>query len=175
VAVILVCLFFCYRVAYYLYFDTGHRMANFLAGEFPKAVEGLAAGQPWLALDTNVFPAFPTAVLVNTNWSSRSDHQWLIPAIVKLSSGNFDDRAKAQKLQRLATGFVVEDLNENKPVLVAVAVGGHVAIDKVFEFLPFFSEDKDFREAWSHYHLVKSTDGWRFYLRGPGQPGDSKS
>jgi len=169
VVAILVCSFFCYRVGYYLYFDIGHRRANFLAGEFPKAVGELAAGRPWLALDTNVFPAFPTAVLINTRWSSRSDHQWIIPAIVKLSSGDFDDRAKARQLQRLATRFVVEDINKNKPVLVAVAVGGHVAIDKVFEFLPFFSEDKDFREAWGHYHLVKLTDGWRFYLRGPDQ------
>ncbi len=163
----LLCLggFFINAMAYYYVRGGGELRSEFLANPFARSVDELAAGRPWLALDTAVFPAFPTTLLVNGQWSSRSVHQWMIPGIVKLSAGDLADRTRARLLQQIATRFVTEDLERYHPVLVAVSAGDHMAISTPFDLLQFFAEDGDFRRAWGPYRLVRSIEGWQFYIR----------
>ncbi len=142
-----------------------YRRQNFLNDPFVAAVDQLAAGRPWVALSTSVSPAFPTALVLGGQWSSRSVHQWLPPGILKLRAGGPEDRARARHLQELATSFVIEDLDRYRPKLVAVAVGPQQAIAVPFDFLAFFAEDENFSRVWSPYRLAKSIEGWQFYLR----------
>jgi hypothetical protein len=147
------------------YWAAREQRESFLASPFLKTVDELAAGEPWVALTTGVIPSFPTTLLVNNQWSSRSPHQWLIPGIVKLNSAGAQGREKAEELRGLATRFVNEDLERYRPVLVAVALGEQQGVGKPFDFLEFFSENEDFRRAWAPYRLVKTIEGWNFYMR----------
>jgi hypothetical protein len=134
---------------------------------YEAAVRELAAGGPWLAVTTNLYPAFPTAVLVDGEYGSRFPSQWMIPGIAKLKAGGATDRVRAGELQRMVTRFLVEDLERYRPALVAVKVNGDQALDGRFDFLAFFSEDDDFRRVWTPYRLAKSIPEWQFYTRPP--------
>ena len=157
------CSFMGFVLLYHL--DSRNLTSTFLAEPFPSTVRQLAYGKPWLALSTSVGPAFPTILLSGGQWSSRSPHQWMIPGILKLNTGDAEDRARAEKLKLLATRFVIEDLERYRPLMVAVKAGGDQAIEGAFEFLPFFGEDESFRRAWKPYRLEKSIEGWQFYVR----------
>jgi hypothetical protein len=153
------------QIAWYNYLDKV-KAVDLRYNGFAKDIGELTAGKPWLALDVDVFPAFPTALIVNSQWSSRSPLQWMIPGIVKLSAGSEADRDRARKLRLLATRFVTEDLEKYRPATVAIRLHYQfVGVKKPFEFLPFFAEDEAFRRAWSPYRLVKSTSEWEFYQR----------
>ena len=150
------------------YEHKGSRLRDqYLATAYPRTVSRLAAGGPWVAFSTSLWPAMNAVGLVNDQWSSRSPAQWLIPGIVKLRKGGSDDRARAERLQKLATGFVVEDLERYKPAMVAIQASGLRYVDAPFDFLSFYSEDEDFRRVWTAYQPAEAIGDWQFFVRRP--------
>ena len=139
--------------------------AHWLGLPFARAIDELAAGEPWFVFSLSVWPAFPTTLLVNDRCSSRSAHQWRILGILKLAAGTPAQRARARELQQVAIRFVTEDLERYRPAIIAVRNAAKHPAGAPFLFLPFLLEDPTFRRMWQQYEIVRPIEGYDFYRR----------
>ncbi|MGE0744837.1 MAG: hypothetical protein AB7K86_06295 [Rhodospirillales bacterium] len=90
--------------------------------EFREMVRRHAAGQRFLALDTDLWPAFPAAVEAGARWASRAPAQWLVPGAAALVAGDAAARARADAVRTQALDMLAEDLARYRPAVIAVRI-----------------------------------------------------
>lgn len=137
--------------------------SDFLKREFPDTLIQLNKNKSWLALSTNMYPISPAGLLVDGVKGFKSNIQWMIPGIVKLSHGDIHDQHLANEYHKLITRFLVDDIEHDQPKLIAVSQGPHLNIEGPLDLVEFFSRDEKFRRKWAEYELCKSISGWKFY------------
>jgi len=121
---------------------------------------------------------WPEVLEQNKVWSSRYNHLWLLPAIVR-SQDPLDPEvahhlspAKINELSTLLRQTVAEDLDHWQPSVVVIDPCG-VVIDicgglsraGYSGLLDWFARSPQFREQWSHYRYQKTVGQMQVYTR----------
>ena len=120
---------------------------------------------PFLAITSSLWGVFPAVNEMGVEWASRSAAQWLVPAAVKLSQGTPQQREEAEKLRLYSSRLIVGDLEKWKPYTVAIKTGSDQAMGPSFDWIAFFSKDKEFASLWSRYCAAGRTGEWDIYRR----------
>ena len=135
------------------------------------AVNRYASGGKFLVVAVHPYPAFPTALYVNSSQVSRTNSQWFLPAIVELRSNLGHQRRDALlAAERNARAFILHDLMR-KPDLILIDRNSarHTMTRSDFDFLAFYREDARFRKAWAPYREIDGVYGYRLFVRKRGQ------
>jgi hypothetical protein len=152
-----------------------YRVARIRDGAYGKQTQRLidfadehAAGGTIYAFSTNPYPGFPTATHSRARWGSRMNSQFIIPAVVKSQQR---PSFRASEGLREAIAFqrrvVVEDFLENRPAVVFVDNRElrHAIETADFDFLAFFTSDREFAAIWKGYREVKPIGAIRVFVR----------
>lgn len=161
------------------------RVAHMQAIDYPqKAKSELAsiysAYPPGTPVDLLAVDAWewPEVLEQNKVWSSRYNHLWLLPAIVR-SQDPLDPEvahhlssAKIDTLSTLLRQTVAEDLEYWHPSVVVidpcgevVNICGGLSRAGYSGLLDWFSRNPQFREEWSHYRYQKTVGQMQVYTR----------
>jgi len=117
-----------------------------------------AAGKPFLAVSTSVWPAFPMALDSGARWVGRVGCQWMIPGALRLAQGDAGERAQAAHYAGVALGMLAEDIARGRPAVLAVAIGPDgQGLDGPFDLLAYLR---------GHDGLRAELDGYRERARG---------
>ncbi len=152
-----------------------YRVANMSDGAFGVQTERLidvanqhAAGDTIYAFSTHPYPGFPVACHSRARWGSRMNSQFVIPAVVKrperASFGADRGLDEAIAFQRRV---VVEDFLKNKPevVFVDTSEARHAIGTADFDFIAFFTSDREFAAIWKGYREVEPINAIRVFIR----------
>lgn len=121
---------------------------------------------------------WPETLEQNKVWSSRYNHLWLLPAIVR-SQDPLDPEvahhlspAKIDEFSTLLRQTIAEDLDHWHPSVVVVDPCGEVfnicgGLSRAgySSMLDWFSRSPQFREQWSHYRYQKTVGEMQVYTR----------
>jgi hypothetical protein len=121
---------------------------------------------------------WPEVLEQNKVWSSRYNHLWLLPAIVR-SQDPLDPEvahhlsaAKIDELSTLLRQTVAEDLDRWHPSVVVVDPCGEVfnicaGLSRAgySSILDWFNRNPQFRDQWSHYRYQKTVGQMQVYIR----------
>lgn len=125
----------------------------------------LADNRPIAAFSTVLQSVFPALTEANVIWGSRFPCQWLIPAVVKLASGDAEDRRAAGHVRYLAAGFVAADIARYRPAVIALRVRNDPFLPNGFDWAGFYSVHPGFRSVWRDYCPSMPTPSWLIYTR----------
>ena len=131
----------------------------------------------------DVFPILQYAA--DTSSASRFSSFWMLGGLVKSSylSPNEVDVSQKLKDKNFLIDMIVEDLNLNKPKFVFIddrktknlffygREGKNFLFPQIeyltFDYLPYFSTNKNFKTAWKNYHYfttIKPSNTNSFFL-----------
>jgi hypothetical protein len=151
------------------YFEAQKTDLAAIYSEYPEGTPvGLLAVEPW---------EWPEVLEQNKVWSSRYNHQWLLPAIIHSQDPLDADTAdhlqpgKIAELSAMLRRTTAEDLAYWRPSVVAVQPCGDPDICPGLvrigysNLLDWFERDPQFREQWSHYRYQKTVGQMQVYTR----------
>lgn len=133
--------------------------------------ENSERGGSFLAVSTHPYPGFPTALYANRRWSSASNSQFYLPAVVRLrASGASANTELIAFAERKAREGIQRDLaNGPDVVLFDQQRNRHAIGQSKFNFLEFYLEDPEFRATWRAYKRVDpAPQGFAAYVRRGG-------
>lgn len=131
--------------------------------EFREMVRRHAAGQRFLALDTDLWPAFPAAVEAGTHWASRSPAQWLVPGAVALAAGDAAARARAVAVRARVLDMVADDLARYRPAVIAVRTAPPFrGLPDDFDLAAWLRQDPRIAKALDGCRTVARSAAWTF-------------
>jgi len=135
--------------------------------EFRDLARRHAAGARFVALDTDLWPAFPAAMEIGAQWASRSPAQWLVPGAVALAAGGADDRARGAALRARTLDMLAEDFARWRPEVVAVRTAPPFrGLSDGFDLTAYLRQDARIAAALDGYAVVARGAAWTFYRRG---------
>ncbi len=121
----------------------------------------------FLAISTHPLPGFPTALYTSAPWTSRTNSQWFLPAVVAFREGRVSpDPGLSAAAERNARDFILHDLGA-RPWIVFVDTGPdrHAMAGSNFDFIDFYEEDPAFRTLWQSYRESTMIGRFRVFLR----------
>jgi hypothetical protein len=142
--------------------DEASRHEGSGGGSWPNGAKG-----GFLAISSHPIPGFPTALYVNAPWTSRTNSQWFLPAIVALREGTHPPDPKLLAfVERQAQAFIQHDLAA-RPWLIFVdtGIGRHGMIGSNLDFLTLYGEYPAFRELWKAYSEAPAIGRYRVFVR----------
>jgi len=121
----------------------------------------------FLAISTHPVPGFPMAIYVNAPWTSRTNSQWFLPAIVSLREGAHPpDPVLLAFAERQAQEFIQHDLAaEPWLVFVDTGIGRHGMMSSNIDFLTLYGEYPAFRDLWKAYSEAPAIGRYRVFVR----------
>jgi hypothetical protein len=135
--------------------------------EFRALARRHAAGERFLALSSDLWPAFPATVEIGAAWASRSPAQWFVPGAVRLLAGNADERARGERIRAVVFDMLAEDFARYRPTVLAVKVRPpFLGLPAGFDMTAFLRQDARLRAALDGYREVARGEAWVFYRRG---------
>lgn len=129
-----------------------------------KLVDDLAGAQQpayLYAFSTHPFPGFPTVNYTHLEWASRTNSQFVIPALLKRSDRKAPkDQRRLDEAIAYQRQIVLEDFQRHEPkvVLLDAARGRHAIGGRKYDDIAFFCEDPRFAAIWTHYSEVPNTN-----------------
>ncbi|TDQ82143.1 hypothetical protein A8950_1965 [Dongia mobilis] len=137
---------------------------------FTRLIDAIdARPDGYLAISTHPTPGFPMALYAKTRWTSRTNSQWFLPAVVALREGRVPmDASLLAFAEEKARSFILHDL-AGKPGIVVLDAGQrrHAIEASNFDILAFYNEDPAFREIWRNYREAEPIGRFRIFLRAP--------
>ncbi|MGE0744839.1 MAG: hypothetical protein AB7K86_06305 [Rhodospirillales bacterium] len=164
-AVALVCAGLVFQAAPVLY--RAFRPVPAEERELIALAAGPAAGRPFLAVSTSVWPAFPMALDSGAQWVGRVGCQWMIPGALRLSQGASDgDRAQGAHYAGIALAMLAEDIARGRPAVLAVAIGADgQGLDGPFDLLAYLRSHDGLRGELDAYRERARGAYWAVYDR----------
>lgn len=134
-----------------------------------EVVETHARDKPVLFLNIHIYPTFPVVNVAGARWTSPHGSMWVIPGVYE---GNMDrfpyrDFHEMGEIERRFVTDVVDDIAENRPVLIVVDrdvrkkgrdAGG-------FDFLEYFRREPRFGNLFEDYVLFEKVGGFDVFKR----------
>lgn len=130
------------------------------------AVNRHAGNGRFLVVAVHPYPAFPTALYVQSRQVSRTNSQWFLPAVMQIRDGRVPPVAGAREVaERGAKDFLVNDLTRNPDlVIVDTDAARHTLGRRDFDILSFYAEDPRFQKLWANYREVESLPRFRLFI-----------
>jgi hypothetical protein len=119
----------------------------------------------FLAITSSMGGVFPGVNEMGVDWASSSPMQWMAPATVKLSQGTPQQRQEAEALRAISSRLMAEDLEKWKPQTIAIRTGPDQALSSSFDWISFFSSNKNFATLWAGYCAEGHRGVWNVYRR----------
>lgn len=130
-------------------------------------------GKSVALLSTTLCDAFPTVNYTGMRYVMRYNSLWMLPGLypdLPATPGErvYHDRQQMSDYEKQMVDTVVEDFRLNRPDFVLVDVSEYkVPLRVPFDYVEYFSLNKDFKEIWRQYEPI-STDSslWIYARRG---------
>ena len=143
-----------------------YQFANVNTGAYGKRTSALidvanryASGEKIYAFSTHPYPGFPIVSYSTAEWGSRTNSQFVVPAIAKSESqGNSVHHPGLLRAIEFQRDLVLEDFIANQPAMVFVddANWRHGIEERPFDDLRFFTSDPHFARIWTNIRKVGS-------------------
>lgn len=111
---------------------------------------------------------FPLVYMANKEFAGRFPFFWWLRGLIKLEkkSPEYALPAFIQQDKNYLIEAIANDLNDYRPDLIVIHENDEkIAVGDNFSYIAYFSENKQFQEAWKHYSYSQSAGGVRFYKR----------
>jgi hypothetical protein len=136
-------------------------------GRLLKSIDHHATNGRFLVVAVHPYPAFPTAIYTSAQYTSRTNSQWFLPAVVQTrtrAAGDHDNLS----IERHAREFILRDLRERPDlVLIDTDSARHTVSSSKFDFLTFYQQDETFRSLWQHYREIEPIGRYRQFVAIP--------
>ncbi len=142
---------------------------NLNTAELSEYINSLPQPQRLYCFSANTTEdCFPLVDQTHSEFTGRFPFFWWLRGVIHL-----EEVAGKQPLSPLILNdkkylmnLLVEDLNQLKPTLIIInTYYTRLNFDDDFDYIAYFLKDEKFREAWKHYHYLKTINIYQLYVR----------
>lgn len=115
-----------------------------------------AKHQPVYFFAPTTIYTFPSIDYAEVELGSRFPFLWMVAGLVNQPTFKGEKGAKQQQDKITLVNMIAEDLNQNKPKLVLVDIRDKkpYLLKPHFDYLAYFSDNPNFRQAWKNYQYL---------------------